>query len=344
MINTYPKEKTSINEHLLLQTKNKTPWHLPMFQGFCIALPLLIGLLIAKFNYGYLASLASVAILYYPINTSRAKSMIYMCSCSLGLIIAFCIGLVFSFDWILACLVFGISSFGIHFLVCFYNLHQPKSLFFIMLSSIAFCSPFNEEEIPLKIGIIVYGVIQSCILACIYSFIFKSSKSEDIEHKKNINIKESLVVGIFMGVSLLIGMLLELEKPYWIPISCLSIMLGLNFSHVKKRSIHRIIGTLLGLGATWLLNPFISNPFTACFALIILHFILGNLLAENYLYAVIAITPFTILLADINPCNIVISVETMSFRFINIFIGSTLGVIAGGILHYQKNLNSPIKT
>src|SRR5690606_13470427 len=63
----------------------------------------------------------------------------------------------------------------------------------------------------------------------------------------------SLIIGVFVGLSLAVAQVFSVEKPYWAPVSCLAVIQGLNLRAVWLRQAERIVGTLLGLGLTWVL-------------------------------------------------------------------------------------------
>lgn len=107
-----------------------------------------------------------------------------------------------------------------------------------------------------------------------------------------INIVESLTFGLVMAVSLAIAFLLKIENPYWVPISCLAVMQGSSSQHIWLRGTQRIIGTLFGLGLTWLIV--LGNP-SALFmviAIILLQTIVEFLVVRNYGVAVVLL-PFS---------------------------------------------------
>ncbi len=50
-----------------------------------------------------------------------------------------------------------------------------------------------------------------------------------------------------MSLSLLIGLLLKLDNPYWLPISCAAVIQGVTLQQVWRRTFQRILGTFVGL-------------------------------------------------------------------------------------------------
>lgn len=150
------------------------------------------------------------------------------------------------------------------------------------------------------------------------------------------NIVESLTFGLVMAVSLAIAFLLKIENPYWVPISCLAVMQGSSSQHIWLRGTQRIIGTLFGLGLTWLIV--LGNP-SALFmviAIILLQTIVEFLVVRNYGVAVVFITILTIFLSESGK-DLTDDTNAIFFaRMIDIFIGSIIGIIGGWILYHEK--------
>ena len=171
--------------------------------------------------------------------------------------ISFAIGVMFSFNPYISALVLALFTVGVHWVIRYFNMKPPGSFFFVMIASIASCMPFDFDVIPLKVGLVGMGAMLACLLALFYSiYMTKNSqfaKDELIVLKKNstADIFESLIIGVFIGISLLVGKLLELTNPYWLPISCMAVLQGVSLQHVWSRSFQRILGTFIGLGLAW---------------------------------------------------------------------------------------------
>lgn len=189
------------------------------------------------------------------------------------------------------------------------------------------------------------GTMLACIFALVYLLILsqkeKQSNTKTIkpifERNTYADIWEALIVGIFMLSSLAIGNLLKLDNPYWIPISCAAVMQGASLYHIRQRTFQRILGTFVGLGLTWCLFNFINyTPLSICISIIVLQLIIEMLVVKQYAFAVVFITPFTVLLNEAaNP--IFSTPDTLiALRFWEIVMGSILGALGGWVLHKEK--------
>lgn len=325
-----------------LLTINKTTrkWHLPVVAGLSVGIPMIIGWYLNNMEAGKLASLAGLSILYIQSDKIEER-MMYLMTCCFGIMVSYSFGLFFSFNTILAPLALGFLTFGVN-----YSLHKlqltkpPGNFFFIMLASTAICSTFNAESIPTKIGYVAIGTILTCIIGLIYSLLTlkKETTANTVVYQKgtDTNIVESLILGFFMCISLAVAFALKFENPYWIPISCIAVMQGSSSKHIWSRGVQRILGTLIGLGITWLVAY--TNP-SALFIVVsitLLQIIVEFLVVRNYGIAVVFITILTIFLAE-SGGQLTQNTETVFLaRMLDILIGSVIGIIGGWTLYHEK--------
>ena len=133
--------------------------------------------------------------------------------------------------------------------------------------------------------------------------------------------------------------ILEMQNPYWIPISCLAILQGISKQHVWERMIHRIVGTFIGIGICWLILLVCTTPLSICISIFILQYLVEVLIVKNYALAIIFITPMTILLAEIGSSFTANTEIMISARFLDITIGSVIGFMGGWLIYNQRFKN-----
>ena len=320
--------------------KTERLWHIPVLASLCVGIPLLVGYYFDRLDYGILSCLAGLVILYMP-STSVAHRMITLLGCSFGFMISFFIGVCFSFNPMVSSVILGLFAMSVNWIVNYFRMKPPGGFFFIMIASLASCMPFNLETIPIRVGFIGMGAMLACTLAFGYSLLSAKKyppKKELIvfEKNKDTTLFESVIVGVFIFLSLIIGRLLELENPYWLPISCSAVMQGASRKHVWQRSLHRVVGTFVGLGLTWLLLLFKMTPLNICISIMVLQFIIEMLIVRHYGLAVIFITPLTLFLAEAGSAMTVDATTLIAVRFMDILIGSCIGAIGGWFLHHEQ--------
>ena len=319
--------------------KSEREWHIPFLASFCTAVPLFLGLYFNKITYGSLAYMSA----FIP-NKSLPIKMITILACSFGFMFAYTLGLLFSFNFLLSSIVLASFSFFIHWITLYFKMKSPGSFFFIMLASIASCTPFELGSLYIKVGILALGVMFAATCALIYSFFITKTKSKfdnssiflEIHKSKYKNLAESIIIGIFVFISSISGHLLNLQNPYWVTISCTTIMMGASIYHIIKKSIYRIVGTFLGLGSSLILLLINKNLFTICITITILQFLIETIVVRHYALAAMFFTPLTILLTEINNPQLTNPQLIISARFWNIFLGSLLGLVGGVLIHNEK--------
>ncbi|MDD2814472.1 MAG: FUSC family protein [Thiotrichaceae bacterium] len=329
-----------------LSRLNKTtrPWHIALLAAVCTGIPLLLGLYFNNFHAGIIACLAGVMTLYMPA-TALPNRMITLLACSFGFMISLAVGICFSFNPIVSSIVFGLFALSIHWVILFFKIKPPGSFFFILIASIAGGMPFDPHTIPEKIGLIGLGTMLFCLLALIYSLLTIKKTQLQASHSSALVMTktkysyfvDASIMGLFMfASSLLGGYLLKLQNPYWIPISCAAIMQGTSLYHVWQKTIHRILGTFIGLGLSWILLFVTKTPLAICISIIILQFIIEILVVKHYALAAIFITPLTILLAEAGNPLLDNPDMLISTRFLDIVLGSFIGAIGGWLIHHEK--------
>jgi hypothetical protein len=319
-------------------------WHIPVLASLCVGIPLLLGLYFDNLKSGLVASLAGLVILYLPASSTIANRMTMLLICSFGFMISYGVGLIFSFNPIVSAIVLGVFSTTVHWVTLYFKTRPPGSFFFIMVATMASCIPYNLHTIPERLGLMGMGTMLACLLALIYCLLTvklypiqkSNSVSTIIMKNKYVNIVEALIIGLFMFGSLMIGRLLKLQNPYWVPISCAAVMQGASLYHIWQRVLHRVLGTYIGFALCWVMLSISKEPLSICISIIVLQFIVEMLVVRHYALAVIFITALTVLLTEAaNPLiqdpNLLVYI-----RFWDIALGSTLGFVGGWVLYHEK--------
>ncbi len=320
--------------------KTNRKWHFPVVAGLAVGIPLIAGWYLDNMEAGKLASLAGLSILYIQ-SDELIERMVILMTCCFGLMTCYTIGLLFSFNPFIAPIALGALSFGVHYALHKLRLTQPPgNFFFIMLASIAICTPFHSDSIPEKVGYVAIGVMLTCGIGFIYSLLTLKKSEENLIRpylgSGYTHIIESLTFGLVMTVSLAIALISGIENPYWIPISCLAVMQGSSSRHIWLRGTQRITGTLIGLGITWLIAIGNPSPLFMVIGITLLQIIVEFFVVRNYGVAVIFITILTIFLSESGNRLTQNTNAIFLARMMDILIGSVIGIIGGWILYHEK--------
>ena len=331
-------------QYLLEFKQTERKWHFPFLAALCIGSCLFIGYFLDKPNYGALSSLGALTILYFT-SAPITQRMIHLAVCAFGIILSFAVSSFFGFNIYFAALSVGIVAFLAHFITSYFKIPPPGNFFFIMMASMASTYKFDLEMIPTRVGLVAMGAILSCSLAFLYSVFIAKSKvvmvpRRSFNKRRYTKFVESAIIGFFMALTLVVGHLLEFKNTYWISIATVAIIQGRNFEHIRQRNMHRILGTFVGIGFTWLILFFNPEKIFIILIITVLQFLIEFFVIRNYGLAVIFITPLTILLVEA-ASEVHHDVETLMYaRLLDTIIGSLLGLTAGFFLHHQKIINS----
>lgn len=326
--------------------KTAMPTFFPICAGLCMGLPLLVGAYMDLMSVAVIAAIGGMAFLYTP-HTPIYHRMIVLMAASFGICISFTLGLLSHFNAIAVGLALGmIATLGA--MICrYYQFNKPGNFIFIMVATLGAFMPLQQEKFPYYIGIISLGCFLACVVGLLYSVatIKKVSIEPVIEHRYigfSEVITDPVIIGIFVGISVFVAEFFGFVRAYWVPISCLTIMQGMTLAGAWMRHIQRNIGTFAGLFLTMLLFYVVQNNYILAFFVGILRFLIEYFAPRNYAIAAFFLTPMTIFLAENSGVIVGDSSVLIFARFIDILMGSSIGVIGGLCLHYKK-FRSPIE-
>lgn len=332
--------RKEIKTLLSLNTPGR-PWHIALIATIAMAIPILVGIFIGQTANAILSCIGTLVILYIP-RTHIAHRLLTLAVISLGLVMCFALGLSAGFNPYASALVLGLTAIVADFICRYYAIPAPGNFFFIFFTALGCTLPFDIASIPIRAGLIALGCLLACLLAFIYSLsvTLPPTQATATDNKDRLRILlESLVIGIFVGSSFLIAELLGLDKPYWVPISCAAIMQGSNFTLVRHRNIHRIVGTAIGIGLAWCIFSLRLEGWPLGLSIIVLFFIVEILVVHHYGLAVIFITPLTMLLAEGSAAQ-VLHESLVVTRMGDILLGSSLGLVGGWVMHHPSILDT----
>ncbi len=313
------------------------PWHLPFAAALTAGIPLLTAAALDQMAFGAITALAALVFLYLP-PTALPHRMVTMLACSFGMTACFTIGLVahelpsFRIPILTFCTVIAM------FAARYFRIVPPGGLFFVMGASIAAFAPGELADLPARAGIMAIGCINACLIAFFYSlFVLRRHPPQPAPVVADADLArvrfDSFIIGLFVALSLLVADLLQLEKPYWVPVSCMAIIQGVSLTAAWNRQVHRIVGTSIGLCMAWVLLSFIDNAWEIAIALTLLQFIIENAVVRHYAFAVMFITPLTILLAEAPTLGGVDPTVLIEARFVDTVLGALIGFIGAACLH-----------
>lgn len=314
------------------------PWQMPVAAAAAIGLPLMIGAATGYLAEGLTASLGGLVFLYLPA-TSLSHRMAWLMACGFAMAGSYTLGLLSQLLPGLTVPVLAAIAMLVTMVCRYYAVPPPGSLFFIMAASIGAYTPVSGAAVPLQVGLLTMGAVLACLIAFFYSLsVARPAVAAPVPRADfDFVVLDSVVIGACVGLSLALAQLLQLPRPYWVPVSCLAVIQGATLRAVWNRQLQRIAGTGVGLLAFWAIAAALPlGPWSVALAVTGLSLVIEVLVVRHYGLAVVFITPLTIFLAEAATLPASPPQGILQARFIDTALGCAIG-LAGGIgLHSPR--------
>ncbi len=315
-------------------------WQMPFCAALASGLPLLIGAYFDHLDYGLVSSLGGLVFLYTP-GTPMSHRMVSLMAAAFGMSACFALGLMSHFLPVLLVPVLSFIAILVTMVCRFYLVGPPGSLFFIMAAAIGAYSPIAAMQVPLLVGLLTMGCLLACLIAFFYSIhILRLQAPQPVAPLPPASfdfvIFDSVVIGSFVGISLALAQLFQLERPYWVPVSCLAVIQGASLRAVWNKQVQRIFGTGIGLLLTWALLLLPLDKWSVALMMIVLTFTVETLVVRHYGLAAIFITPMTIFLAEATRLGHGSADAMLRARLLDTVLGSVVGLVGGVCLHSPR--------
>lgn len=324
--------------HLTTIQPSDRPWQMPFAAGLACGLPMLIGAWLDHLDYGLVSSLGGLVFLYLPA-TALSHRMVWLMACAFGMVTCYTLGILGHFVPLMLAPTLTLITVLVAMVCRFYRLGPPSSMFFVMAAAIGAYTPTDFMQIPLHVGLLAMGCLLACAVGFVYSLIILRLRAPlpvnplppaDFDHV----VVDSVVIGVFVGLSLLCAQALALERAYWVPVSCLTVVQGLSLRAVWVKQLHRILGTALGLLLSLGLLSLPLDKWTIALLVIALSFVIETAVVRHYGFAVIFITPLTLLLAEAATLGQSSPAGLLQARFLDTVLGCLVGLVGGVCLHH----------
>jgi len=321
-------------------TPSNRRWQMPFAAALASGLPLMVGAYFGHLDYGLISSLGGLVFLYQP-HTPLSHRMTWLMVCGFGMSACYTLRAIAHFLPLTKAGMLGFIAVLVTMVCRFYRIGPPGSLFFVMAAAIAAYTPGTVDDIPLRVGLLTMGALLASLIAFFYSLYILRLQAPDAvaplpPASFDFVVFDSIVIGAFVGLSLAVAQALQLDRPYWVPISCLAVIQGVSVRAVWNRQIHRVLGTAVGMLLAWGIIALPLSPWGIAVMVIVLAFIIETTVVRHYGFAVIFITPLTILLAEAPTLGHLPAAELLQSRFIDTVLGCLMGLIGGICLHNAR--------
>jgi uncharacterized membrane protein YccC len=321
-------------------TRSDRPWEQPVASALASGLPIFVGVAYGELALGLAGSLGGLVFLHLPA-TRLPHRMAWLMACAFGITGSHALGMLGHLYPALVVPLLVIISILVTMVTRFYAAPPPGSLFFVMAAAVAAYTPLQGRAALVQVGAVAMGTVLAVAIAFVYSLRVVSRRgipaaSPRQEPSFDFVVLDSVVIGCFVGLSLLAAHALQLDRPYWVPVTCLAIIQGASLRAAWTRHLHRIVGTAVGLLVFLGIAQVPLGPWGVAAVLTVLTLLIETLVVRHYGLATVFITPLTILLAEAGQGSFMAPQPLMEARLVDTLVGAVIGLLGAACLHNAR--------
>lgn len=327
--------------HLSTFHPTRRRWPMPVAAGLATGLPVMVGAYFGRLDYGLVSSLGGLAFLYLP-ETPMHHRMARLMACAFGLAACYALGIMTHALPAATVPLLTVIAVLVTMACRYYRVGPPGSLFFVMVAAIGAYSPVPLLELPLRVGLVFLGSLLAALIAFAYSLVVLRSRAPTpVEPLPSPTfdsvVVDAVLIGALVGLSLALALALQLERPYWVPVSCMAVIQGASMRAVWNRNLQRVAGTAIGMLVAWGLLSLPLESWMVAPILMLLSFVIEWLIVRHYGLATVFITPLTILLAEAATLDAQAShAALIQSRFFDTTLGCLVGLLGGVVMHQPR--------
>jgi hypothetical protein len=288
-------------------------WPNAVAAGLAIGVPVAVLTLLGQPQLGLIASTGGLTALYLSNRTRRERAALLPIIAA-GLVASSAIGVTVSGSVILSLVaLFVLTVLGSVVLLGF-GTGPPGGLFFMLVTgaSIRLAAPKSLDGVGLNGGVVVGMVAIGAAIAYVIilvPLVRRPARTRDFEsfHRRE-RLRFTLrgdtgVILIRLAIASAIAVVasspLGVHRTYWVLLTVIAILQnGRTLRLTALRGIHRLLGTLVGLGLFALLLLWDPHGLWLALVLAVLQFIVELVVIRNYGLALIFITPLALTIAS----------------------------------------------
>lgn len=157
--------------------------------------------------------------------------------------------------------------------------------------------------------------------------------------RRSLLIRGVLRIGFVVMGATLIAYMFGNPRPYWVSLTCASVLQGTTVIATVHRTMQRAIGTAIGVVVAGAILSIHSSIALTIVALMALQWLAELMIVRNYGLAVIFITPLPLILAEAGNPHLQVSFLVQE-RLLDTLLGCVIGV-TGGLLLWRRT--SPVR-
>ncbi len=317
---------------------------MPCAAALAVGMPLAAGAALGRLDAGVAGSLGGLAFLYLPMESAAASyggdarwRMTRLAVCAVGLTASFLAGAASaSAEAWRAMVVAGLAA-AAALATRKAGMGPPGALFFVMAAAIGAYAPGAPDGPLLRTAWVALGALGALGVGALHCCRVRHRGGEHggfspAKAPPGRPWADAIVVGGAAGLALGAAEMWRMEKPYWAPVACVAVLQGATLRAVWRRKLHRVVGTVAGMGIAWLVLATRPDAWAVCALAMALMFAVESTVTRHYALAAMFITPLAILLAEAGSRSTPPGV-LLQARLLETALGCAAGLAGGALRH-----------
>lgn len=327
----------------LIFTWNKSDrlWQMPFFAGLGVGIILFIAGYFNRPDLGLVAIIGANIFLYVQDTPIYHKMVVCFC-CAFGMTTSFALGLIGqSFPFLIPIIIFFVTMISAQ-VVRYFSIGAPGFFFFTFAAILGTYIHFDIKDYSFAIGLVALGTMLANVMVLLYSlvviYVFHHSPKPVPklgEFGFGVIVIDPIIIAFFVAFSMYLQSFFELDRGYWVGISCAAVLTAVTFKQIWVKQFQRILGTIVGVCFSYFLLHFSLPPIY--FALLMMFFMFCGefLVVRNYALAMVFLTPYSTYLAEVSSFMNYDPDLIIKSRVFDIVIGSLIGLLGGAFMHWS---------
>jgi hypothetical protein len=288
-------------------------WPIAVAAGLAIGVPIAILTLLGQPQLGLIASTGGFTALYLS-NRSRRERAVLLPIIGLGLVLAAVIGAAVAWSIVLSLVALFVLTVLGSILLLGFGAGPPGGLFFMLVAgaSIRLTAPPKLGGVGLQGGLVIGMVAIGATIAyliVVAPLLVPSVRRRDLDAHRNRqrfrfdvsgDIRVIIIrLAVASAIAVLVSSPLGVHRSYWVLLTVIAILQnGRRLRLTALRGIHRVVGTIFGLGLFALVLLWGPKGLWLALLLAVLQFVVELVVIRNYGLALIFITPLALTIAS----------------------------------------------
>ena len=277
--------------------------------GIAVLVPLLVLVVVGRVEWTPYAAFGAFAALYGR-NHGRADRVGMQAVAGFFLVLSVTLGVVVAqipeSRWFIVLLGAVLAAAG-SLTSDAYRWHPPGPIFLLFGFAVCGMIPASPGDVPIALGVATASVLWSLVVSSIGALRdpdpWVRPKAPRPQFREALAVPGSRAHLLRYVIALLvagsIATAVGWEHPYWAMVAAVAVLSGPDRESRLNRSVHRVVGTLFGVGVAAVILSIHPRDVWAVLFIVVLQSLTELFIGRNYALALLFLTPLALLMGQL---------------------------------------------